>query len=77
MITKIAEGTPEDVDTAVKAAQKAFDTTWGLNTSGAARGALMNKLADKMEEHLDELSALEALDNGASSVDLFHLHFDR
>ncbi|KAI0791845.1 aldehyde dehydrogenase [Abortiporus biennis] len=64
VITKISEGTPEDIDIAVKAAHHAFDTVWGLNTPGAKRGALLNKLASLMEAHFDELAALEALDNG-------------
>ncbi|THH27889.1 hypothetical protein EUX98_g6300 [Antrodiella citrinella] len=64
IITKISQATSEDVDLAVVAAQKAFDTVWGLNTPGTKRGALLNKLGDLMQEHFDELAALEALDNG-------------
>ncbi|KAH9855742.1 aldehyde dehydrogenase [Lenzites betulinus] len=64
VITKIAEGTPKDLDLAVEAAQKAFDTTWGLNTTGVNRALLLNKLADLMERDADTLAALEALDNG-------------
>ncbi|KAF8654316.1 hypothetical protein AX16_003543 [Volvariella volvacea WC 439] len=64
LITKISEATPKDVDLAVEAAQKAFDTTWGLNASGAKRAELLNKLALLMEERQGELAALEALDNG-------------
>ncbi|KIY72609.1 aldehyde dehydrogenase [Cylindrobasidium torrendii FP15055 ss-10] len=64
LIHKIDEGTEDDVNRAVKAAQKAFDTTWGLNAPGTVRAALLNKLATLMEANLDELAALEALDNG-------------
>jgi len=64
VLTKISEGTVKDVDLAVAAAQKAFDTTWGSNVSGSARGRLLNKLADLMEARYDELCAVEALDNG-------------
>ncbi|KAF9064343.1 aldehyde dehydrogenase [Rhodocollybia butyracea] len=64
VITKIAEGTSKDVDIAVAAAQKAFDTTWGLNMGGAGRSRLLAKLARLMEENQKELAALEALDNG-------------
>jgi aldehyde dehydrogenase (NAD+) len=64
LITKISEATAEDVDIAVAAAEKAFQTTWGLNAPGNVRGALLNKLADLMEKNSDELAALEALDNG-------------
>ncbi|KZT24318.1 aldehyde dehydrogenase [Neolentinus lepideus HHB14362 ss-1] len=64
LVTKISAGTAKDVDTAVAAAQKAFDTTWGLHVAGAVRGKLLGRLADLMEERADELAALEALDNG-------------
>jgi acyl-CoA reductase-like NAD-dependent aldehyde dehydrogenase len=67
LITKISEGLEEDVNLAVAAAQKAFDTTWGLNASGPKRGELLWKLAQLMETHKDELAAIEALDNGAFS----------
>ncbi|EEB99020.1 hypothetical protein MPER_01369, partial [Moniliophthora perniciosa FA553] len=53
-----------DVDIAVEAAQKAFDTTWGLIAPGAIRTKLLIKLAAAMEACADELAALEALDNG-------------
>ncbi|TBU39638.1 aldehyde dehydrogenase [Dichomitus squalens] len=62
--TRISEGTPKDVDIAVKAAHQAFETKWGLNTTGVDRARLLNKLADLMEKEQDVLSALEALDNG-------------
>ncbi|KAK7063661.1 aldehyde dehydrogenase [Favolaschia claudopus] len=64
LITTISEATAKDVDIAVKAAQEAYDTTWGLNTSGAERGDLLNKLATIMDGARDELAALEAMDNG-------------
>jgi len=64
VITRVSEGTPKDVDLAVEAAEKAFNQVWGHNTPGAARGVLLNKLADLIEKHQDEFSALEALDNG-------------
>lgn len=52
------------MDLAVAAAQRAFDTTWGLETPGTKRAELMNNLGNLMQKHHDELSALEALDNG-------------
>lgn len=64
VLTKVSEGTAKDVDIAVAAAQKAFDTVWGHNAPGAMRGILLNKLADIMESRYDELCAVEALDNG-------------
>ncbi|KAF8154927.1 aldehyde dehydrogenase [Crassisporium funariophilum] len=64
LITKISEGTEQDVDIAVEAAQKALETTWGLNAAGAQRSNLLWKLAQLMERDKDELAAIEALDNG-------------
>ncbi|KAF9779771.1 NAD-dependent aldehyde dehydrogenase [Thelephora terrestris] len=64
LLAKVSEGTAEDVNLAVAAAQRAFDTTWGHNTPGSVRGILLNKLADKMESQYDALCAVEALDNG-------------
>jgi aldehyde dehydrogenase (NAD+) len=48
----------------VKAARKAFDHGPWRRMSAAERGKLMYKLADLVEKNADELSALEALDNG-------------
>jgi aldehyde dehydrogenase (NAD+) len=64
VITAIAEGVEKDVDIAVEAAQKAFETVWGLNVSGHARSEHLWNLAQTMEKHQAELAALEALDNG-------------
>lgn len=64
-MAKVAEATPKDVDLAVEAAQKAFDTTWGLHAPGTLRAKLLNKLASLMEEHHDKLSAVEATNNGS------------
>jgi aldehyde dehydrogenase (NAD+) len=52
----------EDVDIAVDAARKAFET-WG-QTSGRERARLMNKLADLIEENKDEIALLESLNTG-------------
>jgi aldehyde dehydrogenase (NAD+) len=64
VITKVSEATEEDVDIAVEAAQKAFETTWGLNAAGCVRADLLWKLAQLMERDRQELAALEAFDNG-------------
>lgn len=69
----MSEATPQDVDIAVQAAQKAFDTVWGLNASGVERSKVLNKLADLMEIHADELAAIEALDVGGLKIHLFEV----
>ncbi|KAF5309528.1 hypothetical protein D9619_012369 [Psilocybe cf. subviscida] len=64
VVTSISEGTAKDVDLAVEAAQKAYDTVWGLNASGHARSEALWRLGETVEKYRDELAALEALDNG-------------
>src|SRR5438552_1304485 len=63
-ICQVAEGDKADVDLAVKAARKAFESGPWPKMSAAERGRLMNRLADAIEKHSDELAALESLDNG-------------
>jgi aldehyde dehydrogenase (NAD+) len=48
----------------VKAARKAFDEGPWRRMPASERGRLINKLADLVEKNIDELSALESLDNG-------------
>ncbi|KIP05757.1 hypothetical protein PHLGIDRAFT_91685 [Phlebiopsis gigantea 11061_1 CR5-6] len=64
VITQVSAGTKKDVDEAVVAAQRAFDTVWGLNCPGYERGKLLYRLAELLEKHQDEFAAVEALDNG-------------
>src|SRR6188508_3063670 len=63
-ICRVAEGDKADIDLAVKAARKAFEGGPWPKMSAAERGRLMYKLADAMEAYIDELAALETLDNG-------------
>jgi aldehyde dehydrogenase (NAD+) len=63
-IAQVAEGDREDVDRAVKAARKAFETGPWRRMDARERGKLLYRLADLMEKHIDELAALETLDNG-------------
>lgn len=65
VITPVSGATAPDIDLAVDAAEKAYKTSWGLKVPGAERGRLLSKLADLLEKHSDELSALEALNVGA------------
>lgn len=64
VLTQLHEASTQDVDAAVNAAQKAFETTWGTNVPGYERGKLLMKLADLIEAHADELASIESLDNG-------------
>nr|TKS09021.1 aldehyde dehydrogenase family protein [Populus alba] len=64
VIARVAEGDKEDVDLAVKAARKAFDDGPWPRMSGAERGRIMMKYADIIDEHIEELAALDAIDAG-------------
>jgi aldehyde dehydrogenase (NAD+) len=64
-ICQVAEADAQDVDRAVKVARDAFHSKSEWRTMSAAqRGHLLNKLADLVEKHADELARLESLDNG-------------
>src|SRR2546421_4399444 len=62
-LAEIAEADKADVDKAVAAARKAFEGKWA-KTSARERGRLLNKLAQLVETHAQELAALETADNG-------------
>src|SRR5271154_5883100 len=55
VIARVAEGDAADMDAAVKAARKAFDSGPWRKTDARDRGRMMNKLADLIESHIDEL----------------------
>lgn len=63
-ICNVAEGDKADIDLAVAAARKAFESGPWPKMNASERGRLMNKLADAIEDRTDELAALESLDNG-------------
>ncbi len=63
-IAFVAEGDSADIDLAVKAARKAFDTGPWRKMDARDRGRLLNALADLIESQIDELAELETLDNG-------------
>ena len=62
LITRIAAAEAADVDLAVAAAKRAFPAWAAL--PAAERGRLLLKLADRIEEHGEELAQLESLDTG-------------
>jgi phenylacetaldehyde dehydrogenase len=83
-IADVAHGEAEDIDRAVRAARRAFDYEgpW-RRMSPSARGKLIWRIGDLIEEHADVLATLESLDNGkpvgvarvadvALSADMFH-----
>lgn len=66
VICEVQVATKIDVDKAVKAAKRAFDTNSPWRKMDAReRGKLLYKLADLMEEHKQELATIESIDSGA------------
>ena len=63
-ICQVAEGDAADVDAAAKAARHAFEDGPWARMDARDRGRLMYLLADRMESELEQLAALETLDNG-------------
>ncbi len=69
VIAHVAEGDEADVNKAVKAARRAFETGPWPKMTASQRGRLMYKLADLIEQHADELATIETLDNGKPYAD--------
>jgi len=63
VLSQIARGDKGDVDAAVKAARKAYTTTWS-KMSGKERGKYLFRIARIMQERSREFAVLETLDNG-------------
>ena len=61
-VCQIARSQAADIELALDAAHKAKDA-WG-NTAPAKRAEILNKIADRMEENLKVLAAVETIDNG-------------
>jgi betaine-aldehyde dehydrogenase len=63
-IAVVAEGAQHDAEEAIRAARKAFDEgPWG-SMSAADRAALLFKVADKIDEHREEFTRIDTLNNG-------------
>ena len=63
-IARIVDASDADVDRAVAAARTAFDDGRWTGLPPSKRERLINRLADLIEAHADELSELESVDNG-------------
>ena len=59
---EVARGTSEDIDLALDAAHKAAPS-WG-KSSVAERALILNRVADRIEAHLELLAVAEVWDNG-------------
>jgi betaine-aldehyde dehydrogenase len=64
VLCKVQEGTAKHAEAAIKAARKAFDDGPWRKSTASERAALLFKLADKIDEHAEELAELETLNCG-------------
>jgi phenylacetaldehyde dehydrogenase len=64
VLAHVAEGDREDVERAVRAARRAFESGPWPALTPSERGRLLWKLADLLEAHADEFALIESLDNG-------------
>ena len=62
LLAEIADATNSDVDEAIASAREAFKT-WG-KTTPAERAAVLNKIADIIDENAEFLATVETMDNG-------------
>ncbi|KAK8924460.1 Aldehyde dehydrogenase [Metarhizium anisopliae] len=63
-ICSVEAASAQDIDRAVTAARAAFNSPSWRDISGGARGALMHKLADLIEQDQRVLATIETWDNG-------------
>jgi aldehyde dehydrogenase (NAD+) len=64
LLANVAEGDAEDIDRAVAAAREAFNGPWS-KVKPAQRQLILLKLAELVEQNIEELAALDTLDMGA------------
>ncbi|GAB3982324.1 aldehyde dehydrogenase family protein [Actinoallomurus acanthiterrae] len=62
-LAEVAEASADDVDRAVAAARRAYDTVWGP-MPGAERAKYLFRIARLIQERSRELAVLESIDNG-------------
>lgn len=63
VLAKVAEANEEDIDLAVKAARKAYNTTWS-KLSGKERGKYLYRIARIIQERSREFAIVETLNGG-------------
>jgi aldehyde dehydrogenase (NAD+) len=63
VLAEVGTASKSDVDTAVKAARKAYDSVWS-KMPGTERAKYLFRLARLIQERSRELAVLESLDNG-------------
>lgn len=60
----VTEGSREDAQAAIRAARRAFDKDGWHESKARDRAALLYKIADLLEERIEEFASLDTLNNG-------------
>lgn len=74
-VIRIQEAREKDVDEAVKAARKTFQSEEWSQTNPTVRGELLQKLAELMERDKEDIVAIEMLDTGKTYKQAANLDF--
>jgi betaine-aldehyde dehydrogenase len=64
VIAEVPQSDPEDIDRAVAAARRAFDSDGWPDTSARDRGRILFRIADYIRQNARKLAELETLNNG-------------
>jgi acyl-CoA reductase-like NAD-dependent aldehyde dehydrogenase len=68
---QVAEGSAADVDVAVTAARRAFESGPWPQLTATARGALLRRLGDAISQNATQLAELETRDNGKLYTEMY------
>jgi betaine-aldehyde dehydrogenase len=69
VIGQVGDGDAADIDAAVAAARRAFDSGSWVGTTGQERGRILFRIADIIRKHAAELAELETRNNGKPIVE--------
>jgi betaine-aldehyde dehydrogenase len=69
VIARVPDGDASDVDAAVRAARRAFETEPWRNMTAQDRGRILFRLADAVRANATELAELETINNGKPIVE--------
>lgn len=73
VLTQVAAGDKADIDIAVAAARRAFESGPYPKMTARERGGLLRRISDLILEHGEELARLESLDNGKTITETTHV----
>ncbi|POX50093.1 aldehyde dehydrogenase [Streptomyces sp. Ru72] len=73
VLTQVADGGTEEVEAAVAAARRAFDSGPWPRLAPADRGRILLRVADLLEEHREELALTVSLEMGKPITDAYEI----